>query len=82
MQNGEVFLKEHCGKLLFASTCELAQCRHFKAELATESHKSRVVFVIKYHFMAYYDGMYPLVYFWCSPLPRSAVLFLVVDHDL
>jgi hypothetical protein len=41
MQNGEVFLKEHCGKLLFASTCELAQYRHFKAELATESHKSR-----------------------------------------
>jgi hypothetical protein len=41
MQNGEVFLKEHCGKLLFAPTCELAQYRHLKAELATESHKSR-----------------------------------------
>jgi hypothetical protein len=47
-----------------------------------ESHKSPPLFVIKYHFMAYYDGMYPLVYLWYSPLPRSAVLFLVVDYDL
>jgi hypothetical protein len=34
MQNGEVFLKEHCGKLLFAPTCEPEQYFHFMARLA------------------------------------------------
>jgi hypothetical protein len=40
-----------------------------------------VVFGLKFHLMADFKGLHPLVYLWSSPLPKVAVLFLVVDYD-
>ena len=44
--------------------------------------RTRLFLVKKYHFIAHYHVIFPLVYLWSSPLPRRAVLFLVVDCDL
>jgi hypothetical protein len=80
MQNGEVFLKEHCGKRAFAPTCESAEYSHFMANLPLKPTKRGKIW-----FKIPLDGRFKGAASTCLlvefPLPKGAVPFLVVDCD-
>jgi hypothetical protein len=81
MQNGEVFLKEHCGKRVFAPTCEPAEYSHFMANMPLKPTKLGVIFGLKFHLMADFKGLSSTCLLVEFPLPKVAVLFLIVDYD-
>jgi hypothetical protein len=80
MQNGEVFLKEHCGKRVFAPTCELSECSHFMAKPPLKPIKHGKIW-LEIPLNGIYKGAVSTCLLVEFPLPKGAVPFLVVDYD-